>query len=62
MISMLTIKNFGLIDSLSIDLSRGLTVLTGETGAGKSILIDGLRFCLGEKISASAVRDPNAPF
>ncbi|HNQ50858.1 MAG TPA: DNA repair protein RecN [Candidatus Omnitrophota bacterium] len=58
---MLTIKNFGLIDSLSIDLSRGLTVLTGETGAGKSILIDGLRFCLGEKISASAVRDPNAP-
>ncbi|HQJ15854.1 MAG TPA: DNA repair protein RecN [Candidatus Omnitrophota bacterium] len=61
MITQLTIKNFGLIESLSIDFAAGLTVLTGETGAGKSILIDGLRFVLGEKMSTSVIRDPKAP-
>lgn len=61
MISQLTIKNFGLIDNASVEFSKGLNILTGETGAGKSILIDGLRYGLGEKINSAAVRDPKLP-
>lgn len=61
MISQLTIKNFGLIDNASVEFSKGLNILTGETGAGKSILIDGLRYGLGEKINNAAVRDPKLP-
>lgn len=61
MIEHLTIKNFGLIDNVSVEFSKGLNILTGETGAGKSILIDGLRFGLGEKISTDAIRDPSLP-
>lgn len=61
MISSLAIKNFGLIDQLSVDFSSGLNILTGETGAGKSILIDALRFGLGERLDPSQIRDRNAP-
>ncbi|MGE5309150.1 MAG: DNA repair protein RecN [Deltaproteobacteria bacterium] len=61
MVSHITIRNFGLIDELSLDLPRGLTILTGETGAGKSILIDGLRYALGERLNTSQVRDPKSP-
>ncbi len=57
MITSLSIKNFGLIDTLDLELGRGLSVLTGETGAGKSILIDALRFGLGERLNAANVRD-----
>ncbi|MBF0521767.1 MAG: DNA repair protein RecN [Candidatus Omnitrophica bacterium] len=57
MLTQLTIQNFGLIDSLSIDFEKGLNVFTGETGAGKSILIDALRIALGERISPSLVRE-----
>ncbi len=43
MISTINIKNIGIIDDLSIDLNQGLNVLTGETGAGKTLIIDSLR-------------------
>lgn len=57
MLETITIKNFGIIETVSLDCSRGLNVLTGETGAGKSILIDALRFSLGERFQASHLRD-----
>ena len=61
MISQLTIKNFGLFDHMTIEFSKGLNILTGETGAGKSILIDGLRYALGERLDPSQIRDPQQP-
>jgi len=45
----LNIKNFVIIDDLSIQFGKGLNILTGETGAGKSILIDALSGVIGEK-------------
>ena len=56
MISQLTIQNFGLIDRISLEFSSGLNIFTGETGAGKSILIDALRFALGERLNSSQIR------
>lgn len=61
MISQLTIQNIGLIDKLTIDFRRHLNILTGETGAGKSILIDAIRFVLGERVNTSLVRNPKLP-
>jgi DNA repair protein RecN (Recombination protein N) len=58
MLSQLTIQNFGLIDRLSIDFADHLNILTGETGAGKSIIIDALRYVLGERLESSLIRDP----
>jgi DNA repair protein RecN (Recombination protein N) len=52
----LVISNLATIASLAIDFRRGFTVLTGETGAGKSILIDALRFALGGKAAGDQVR------
>jgi len=57
MLSAISIKNFGLIDDISIDFTGGLNIMTGETGAGKSIIIDALRFALGERIKQSQIRD-----
>lgn len=56
MLENLNIKNFALIDSCNIDFSSGFTVLTGETGAGKSILIGALSFLLGGKASVDQIR------
>lgn len=56
MLTDLSIKNYALIDSLRIQFNRGLNIFTGETGAGKSIIIDALGLLLGDKASASAVR------
>ena len=56
MLDSLQIKNFALIDSCNIDFSEGFTVLTGETGAGKSILIGALSFLLGGKASVDQIR------
>ncbi|VAW14621.1 DNA repair protein RecN, partial [hydrothermal vent metagenome] len=61
MLSQLTIKNFGLIDNLSLELDAKLNCLTGETGAGKSIIIDALRIVLGERFSSSFIRDAQKP-
>lgn len=52
----LRIKNFVIIDNLLINFSKGLNILSGETGAGKSILIDALSGVMGEKISADMIR------
>ena len=57
MLSQLTIKNFGLIDNLTLDFDKGLNIFTGETGAGKSILIDALRYALGDKLDKNKIRD-----
>jgi DNA repair protein RecN (Recombination protein N) len=50
MLTQLHIKNFALIENLTMEFSSELNVLTGETGAGKSILIDAIRFVLGERM------------
>ena len=55
MLQSLTIKNIALIDNLTIDLSTGFNVLTGETGAGKSLIIDSLALLLGEKADKSLI-------
>jgi len=59
MITQLTIQNFGLIDRLPIEFCKSLNVFTGETGAGKTILIDALRYVLGEKLQTGQIRDKN---
>src|SRR5262245_14889433 len=56
MLKELTIRNYALVESLRIELVEGLNVLTGETGAGKSILVDVLGLLLGEKANAGVVR------
>ncbi|HEV2989039.1 MAG TPA: DNA repair protein RecN [Candidatus Angelobacter sp.] len=52
----LRVENYAVIDSLAIEFASGLNLLTGETGAGKSILIDALALLLGDKASAELVR------
>lgn len=61
MLSQLTIENFGLIDRVSVEFTEKLNILTGSTGAGKSILIDGLRFALGERLNPAQIRDSQKP-
>ncbi|NJP11130.1 MAG: DNA repair protein RecN [Leptolyngbyaceae cyanobacterium RU_5_1] len=56
MLLSLRIENFALIDRLELGLGAGLTVLTGETGAGKSIILDAIDAALGEKVTGRAVR------
>ena len=57
MLTTLSLRDFVIVDSLSLDVSRGFTVLTGETGAGKSILIDALELVLGGRADAGVVRE-----
>jgi DNA repair protein RecN (Recombination protein N) len=56
MLTSLSIKNYALIEEISLTLDRGLTVITGETGAGKSILIGALGLLLGDRASTDSVR------
>ncbi|MBQ8451445.1 MAG: DNA repair protein RecN [Clostridia bacterium] len=55
MLQSLTIKNIALIDNVTIELGRGFNVLTGETGAGKSLIIDSLALLLGEKADKTLI-------
>jgi DNA repair protein RecN (Recombination protein N) len=57
MLRSLNIRDFVIVDTLDIDLESGFTVLTGETGAGKSILLDALALVLGERADASQIRE-----
>lgn len=57
MLSHLTINNYALIDELSIDFSSGLSIITGETGAGKSILLGALGLVLGNRADSSSLKD-----
>lgn len=52
----ITIKNFAIIEEISLNFENGMTVLTGETGAGKSIIIDAMNLMLGARASSEVVR------
>jgi len=56
MLAHLSVNNFAIVKSLQLELSQGMTTITGETGAGKSIAIDALGLCLGGRSEASMVR------
>ena len=60
MLKRLTIKNVALIDRAEIEFSEGLNVLTGETGAGKSVILDSIDFVLGAKADKTMVRSGEA--
>ena len=57
MLRSLSIRDFVIVDTLDIDLESGFTALTGETGAGKSILLDALSLVLGERADAGQIRE-----
>ena len=56
MLAHLSVNNFAIVKSLQLELAKGMTTITGETGAGKSIAIDALGLCLGGRAEASMVR------
>ena len=56
MLRSLHIKNYALIEELTLEFEQGLNIITGETGAGKSIIIDALGLLLGERSDADSVR------
>ena len=60
MIKQLHISNYALIDKLDIRFADGLTIITGETGAGKSIILGALSLILGERADSKAIRDTSA--
>lgn len=60
MLSRIFIQNFALIDSLEIQLNSGLQVITGETGAGKSIILGALRLLMGERADAKSMQNNDA--
>ena len=57
MLSELSIKNYALIDNLQVQFDSGLTIITGETGAGKSVLLGGLGLVLGRRVDFSHIND-----
>lgn len=57
MLTSLSIKNYALIDHLQVDFNNGFTIITGETGAGKSILLGGLSLILGKRADLTSLRD-----
>ena len=56
MLNTLTVWNFALLEHIQIEFDKGLNILTGETGAGKSILIDALGAMLGNRLSTDFIR------
>lgn len=59
MLSYLSISNYSVIESVELELSEGLNILTGETGAGKSVIIGAISLLLGERFNKSMVRNPD---
>jgi len=57
LLTSLSIKNYALIDDLQVSFNNGLTIITGETGAGKSILLGGLSLILGKRVDLTNVKD-----
>ena len=55
----LSIKNLAIVDQLALSFTAGMNVMTGETGAGKSVLLDALNLTLGDRASANIVRSPH---
>ena len=56
MLSRLTVKNFAIIEDLTVEFNKGMTVLTGETGAGKSLIIDTISLLLGSRADSDMIR------
>jgi len=56
MLTQIQVRNYAVVDEVELDLDSGLTVLTGETGAGKSILVDALGLVLGDRADSSVIR------
>ncbi|MGH8414794.1 MAG: AAA family ATPase, partial [Gammaproteobacteria bacterium] len=56
MLTHIAIRDFAIIDVLELDLTQGMSVLTGETGAGKSILVDALGLVLGDRADVDVIR------
>lgn len=56
MLTQLTVNNFTIVSALSLDYLKGMTAITGETGAGKSITLDALTFCLGARADIGVIR------
>ena len=57
MLNTLSIKNYALIDDLKVDFPKGFIIITGETGSGKSIMLDALSLVLGKRADMSALRN-----
>ncbi|GAA0696451.1 DNA repair protein RecN [Marinobacterium maritimum] len=55
MLTQITIRNFAIVDALEVELDTGMTVISGETGAGKSIMLDALGLCLGDRADSDSV-------
>ena len=56
MLRQLSIKNFAIVESVTMEFGQGFNVLTGETGAGKSLIVDALYFLLGDRINTDTIR------
>jgi len=56
MLTHISINNFAIVEQLDLEMEMGLTVITGETGAGKSIMIDAIGLCMGDRADAGCVR------
>src|SRR5205823_2449137 len=56
MLALLNISNFALISALKVEFERGLNLLTGETGSGKSIIVDALGVLIGDRFTAGMIR------
>jgi len=59
LLTYLSIKNLAVIESTNLDFGQGLNIITGETGAGKSVLVGALKFLMGERFNRSVLRDTN---
>ena len=57
MLTALSIKNYALIDDLKVNFGEGFIIITGETGSGKSIMLDALSLILGKRADMSALRN-----